>query len=141
MPYGTVVATHFEPYKRKKILGGDKVEEILFTAETQLEGLKASQFVALNQNGVITKNKVLVYDEGRDLVDEPHAADIVLEWALKQGVEPIVPNAGTVKPITSEQKKIEIMEGRISELEGQLKDNNSKLDKILNLISKEPANA
>jgi hypothetical protein len=134
MPYGTIVVTHFETYKRKRILGGDKVEEIEFTAETQLKGLIASPFVALNVNGKIEKNKVLVYDQNRDLSEMPNAADIVIAWAIEQGMKPIVPISDQ-KPVSQDDLKFKAMTERQNDLELRIASVDSKLDRILEGLS------
>ena len=131
LPGGHVVATHFETYKLRKKLGEDKSEEVTFKAEDQLEGLKRSSYVALNIRGKVEKNKVLRYDGSEDLIDNPRAANVVLDWAKAQGVE-------AIKSAEESKEKvgIEVANTRVDDLERRVSALDTKLDQVLEAVTK-----
>lgn len=118
MPGGQVVITHFETVVRQKKVGDDKTEAVTFTAETQLEGFKKSDFVELKMKGKDrVKGEVIVFPPNEDLPIDP--APAVLAYALKQGIEPIRSAAEMAKQTASEEKVV-ALENQISELKGQI---------------------
>jgi len=126
LPGGHIVATHFETYSLKKKMGGDATEEIKFKAEDQMDGLRRSPYVALNIRGKIEKNKILIYAGSTDLTDDPRAANVVIEWAKSQGMEPIQ---------TKEEKGVgEVANNRVDILERRVSAIDSKLDQVLEAI-------
>lgn len=133
VPNGQIVAEHRETYYGTRVLGGDKTEEKIFKAQDLINGLAASSYVALNMNGVITKNKVLIYDEGRDLTDVPNAADIVIEWAIKKGVRPIILESEKKK--LTDEAKLGMLQQRLEDQDSRINAVNEKLDKILEHIT------
>lgn len=127
MPGGHVVATHFGTYTLKKKLGGEGTQEIKFKAEDQMEGLKRSPYVALNINGKIEKNKVLRYGGSADLTDDPRAANVVLDWAKAQGVEPI-------RSVEEKKGGGEVANSRVDSLERRVSAIDTKLDQVLEAV-------
>jgi hypothetical protein len=118
MPGGQVVVTHFKTVVRKRKIGDDKVEEVTFTAETQLEGFKKSDFVELKLKGKDrVKHEVLVFPVNEDLPVDP--APAVIAYATRMGIEPIKSAAEQQKQTASEEKVI-ALENQISNLQGQI---------------------
>ena len=128
-PGGQMVATHFERLSRKKRVGDQEVE-VTATPIDQLKAYEKSEFVVLNINGVITKNKMLIYTPEHDLSEEMNAADIVLEWAQKQGFKPIKTPEEKMKQDTTPTEQMR----RIDAVENKLADQDKKIDQILAAI-------
>lgn len=123
MPGGQVVVQHFENLELERRTGDDTSEKVKFTAEERLKSFEKSDFVALYLKGQLHKNKVLVYD-GPDLGDHPRAADMVIEWALKQGQQPIVSKAAPTPVQQDLADRVVKVETRIDSIE-------SKIDQLL----------
>lgn len=137
MSGGQVVATHFESRTRKRKMGDDKSEDVLFTAEDQLEGFRKSDFVALKiRDKDLVKNQVLVFPPNEDLPIDP--APAVLAWAEKQGIEPVKSAAEAAKQIASDEK-VKQLEAQIYEQKGQISQIMEMLKQLMG--KKEPANA
>lgn len=131
LPGGHVVAIHFEDIRRGKKVG-DRTEQILISAKSQLEGFKNSPQVSLNINGRVVAREMLVYD-GADkgqLQDKPNAADIVLAWAKERGVQPILSPAEVLKTTGVSPEAL----GRIDTLEKDVKQIGTSLTEIMTLL-------
>ena len=118
MPYGNVCATHFETVTRRKNVGGEgATQDIVVTAEQQYRAFLASDYVATFVGGKIEKHKAIVYQgSAAALRKNPMAAAIVIEWAIKGGLEAFMPEGDKPK-----KEKVEQLETRIAGLEaGQL---------------------
>lgn len=131
LPGGHIVAIHFEDLTRK-MKDGESTKEVLFTADDQLKAFKRSPQVALKMKGKLTKNEAIVYVGTENLRTKPNAADIVIAWAVQQGVEPILAPADQkgAEPKTYEYDK------RITSLEDGQKSMNEKLDRLLAATTK-----
>lgn len=124
-----MMATHFERSSRKKRVGDQEIE-VTATPMAQLQAYEKSEFVALNLNGVITKNKMLIYTPEHDLSEEPNAAGIVIEWAEKQGLRPIKTAEEKMKQETTPTEQMR----RIDKVEDKLAEQGTKIDQILAAI-------
>mgnify|MGYP001601672811 FL=1 len=125
-----MVATHFERSSRKKRVGDSEIE-VTATPMDQVKAYEKSDFVALNLNGVITRNKVLIYTPENDLTEEPHAADVVLEWAQKQGLGPIKTPAEKMNQDTTPTEQMR----RIDTVENKIAAIDTKIDQIFAAIT------
>ena len=94
MPYGTVVATHFETTIRNQKLANDTVRRFVYSPEEQLEGFKNTPQVSLctktkGPDGKevikVEKNKVMIYPLEKDLRGIPDPAAVVIKWAEENG--------------------------------------------------------
>ena len=129
MPGGNIVAIHFEDIVRKR-RDGNRESEQLITAKDQIDSFKKSPQVALNIRGKIVKNEMLVYQGTGDLLGNPNAADVAIDWAIQQGMQPIVsPSAKGDQPKTYEY------DARMKKIEDRQDDMDGKLDKILEAVS------
>lgn len=133
MPGGQIVVARFENYTLKRKMGGDKVEEVFFSAVSQAEGLRKSPFVALCINGKVEQNKILLYTDGYKIRKTRNAADVVIEWAKAKGMVPIL-SAAEKKQVVHQDTRIDEAEKRIQSLEQKVEDSNSKLDQVLKLL-------
>ena len=148
MPGGQIVVQHFEDITRQKKTGDNHTQTIEFKAETQLAGFEKSDFVALYQNGKLTRNKVLVFPKDKDLRYLRNAADVVIEWAWQQGMEP-APSASKpkvalasdpLKPIDPRIQDLERsnsdLQDNVERLRAQNEATEGKLNNILELLQK-----
>lgn len=134
LPGGHMVAIHFEEYTRQKRMGNDMTKDVVFTSEEQVKGFEKSDFVALNLKGQILRNKILVYaGSDKDLSRNPKAADVVLEWARQQGVEPIYTKND--KAVKVDDSRMDAVEQRVIKLESKLDDQDKTLNEILKAVS------
>ena len=111
MPGGQIATQHFvdEVKKRKN---GDLVEEIHISAVDAARDFKKSQFVALNLDGKLVKNEVLVYD-GPSLGNNPRAQQMVKDWAIAKGLQPVKPPESQAKAMPYQhEKRIDRLEER-----------------------------
>lgn len=129
VPGGQIIVTHFERSSRKKRVGDQEIE-VTATPMDQLKSYEKSEFVALNLNGSITRNKMLIYTPEHDLSEEPNAADVVIEWAQKQGLKPIKTAEEKMKQDTTPTEQMR----RIDVVENKLAAQDEKIDKILAAI-------
>lgn len=129
LPGGQICVQHFTDTVRKHKTGDNTTEDILFTAAKLVEGFK-KQDVCVNIKGKITKNEVLVYN-GEDLSDNPRAANVVIEWAKAQGLEPI---AGSADQKGQDPKTYEY-DKRIVKLETDVAGIKDDISKILDAVT------
>lgn len=130
MPGGHIVVQHFEDLEGQKKIG-DGAVDVKVSAKEQVDAFKKQDNVTLFLKGVLKRNEVLIYNGG-NLSNNPKAAEVVINWALEQGLQAIRPSAdqkGT-DPKTYEYDK------RISALENGQKETNDKLDKVLDALAK-----
>lgn len=128
MPGGQIVAQHFEDLEGQKKIG-DSEHEVKVSAKEQVESFKKQDNVTLFVKGVLKKNEVLIYS-GPSLLRNPRAAEVVINWAKEQGMQPIRATAdqkGT-DPKTYEYDK------RIGALEGDVKEIKDGMVKILEAV-------
>lgn len=126
-PNGQVCADHFEDEVLTE--RGPKGErEVKFTARERMESWKRQPNVALNLNGKLMRHECLVYD-GPPLWGNPKAGDVVIEWGIGKGVQPIVTSKGKEPFPYEHTKRIESLEARVGESE-------AKLDRILEILEK-----
>lgn len=129
MPGGHIVVQHFEDLEGQKKIGENAID-VKISAKEQVEAFKKQDNVTLFLKGVLKRNEVLIYSGG-SLLNNPKAAEVVINWALEQGLQPIRPSPdqkGT-DPKTYEYDK------RISALEDGQKTTNEKLDKVLDALA------
>lgn len=132
MPNGQIAITHFETEVRRKRIDDNHVDEVVFTVKEQIESFARSDFVALNMDGVLVKNRVLVYDGPQLNRRDPHNADRVIEWALRKGLVP-KPMASEVK--AKENDRVNLIDERVLKLEKKVDDQGSKIDQILEAVT------
>lgn len=128
-PGGQICVQHFEDLEGDKKQGENEVH-VEVSAEEQVKSFKLQDDVCVNVNGVIKLHEVLTHPHDPSLQRNKNAADVVIEWAKKQGLKPIQATAdqkGT-DPKTYEYDK------RISSLEGDVKEIKGSLDKILEAV-------
>lgn len=126
-PNGQIMIQHFDDYELEKRGREDTTSIIKFECHDQMKNFSKSPMVQLNINGKIEKNKVLVYEgEPRDLRGKPRAANIVLAWAIKQGLLPIH---------SDEEKKKMKGEDRLSLVEMQNLQLRQQLDAVMTILS------
>lgn len=126
-PGGQVVVSHVETRKRRRNLGGEKYEEIIITAEQDLEGIIKSSFITLKlKDKPLQKNKVLVFPSSEELPKDP--AGKVLEWAYAQGIEAYEPEKQTTDRQAS-MEKMKLMEGEILSLQKKIDSLTEALEK------------
>lgn len=139
MPGGHIVVQHFETVTRTKKVG-DQHTEITFTAETQVEGFKKSDFVACKLKGSdLKKNHLLIFPANMDL-NPKDPAGTVIEWAKAQGMEPIVSNADQAKAAQQVQAqapdpKVAVLELDVLNLTEKVNGLDSKMDQILKALA------
>lgn len=129
LPGGQIVVQHFTDTVREHKTGDNTTEKIIFTAEKLVEGFK-KQDVCVNIRGKITKNEVLVYS-GEDITDNPRAANIVIEWAKGQGLEPIAASADQ----RGQDPKAYEYDKRIGRLETDVAGMKDDIAKILDAVT------
>ncbi len=123
LPFGNLVAIHFEDMVRRRKVG-DRIEEIVVTAKEQVEAFRKTPQVAIYRDGKLTKNEILVFD-GQVDPENPRFADVVLNWARKQGVQPFKSEAEKARE--NQFDRVGALEGRVSSIE-------SKLGEILDAV-------
>ena len=134
MPGGQISVQHFVDDQRKRRVG-EQVEEILIKAADAAKDFKKSEFVALNINGKIVKNEVLVYD-GPPLGNNPRAQQIVKDWAISKGLQPIRPPESQAKGMPYQyEKRIDTLEARQDKTDKKIDNVSEKLDKVLEAVS------
>lgn len=156
IPNGQIVVQHFEDIVREKKAGDDQVKRVKFSCETQIEGFRHSDFVGLYENGKIVKNKVLIFPRDRDIIGAPNAANVVIEWAIKEmGMMPvpapekpaqkmeIVGNSGGT---VTHDVRAEEMQKTIDQLKAENEAIQEKLNTLIKLVEnpnkgEEPENA
>ena len=129
VPGGQIMVTHFERSSRKKRVGDQEIE-VTATPMDQMKAYEKSEFVALNLNGTITKNKMLIYTPQNDLSEEPNAADIVIAWAKEQGLRAIKTAEEKMKQETTPTEQMR----RIDAVENKIAEQGTKIDQILSAI-------
>ena len=134
MPYGHMVATHFETNVRKR-RNGDSTEEVTFTAENQLENFKRTEQVSLytvvaGQAPKLEKNKVIVCPVD---VDHPNPAGAALEYAASMGIQ-AVPDPKRKELPNSEIERVAQLEGRIAGIETSQNQMASALNSLADAI-------
>lgn len=87
LPGGQIVVQHFEDLEGQKKIGDNEVD-VKVSAKEQVESFKKQDNVALNLKGNLKRNEVLIY-AGGDISRNPKAAEVVINWAREQGVQPI----------------------------------------------------
>lgn len=130
LPGGHIVAQHFEDLEGQKKVGEGEID-VAISAKQQVESFKKQDNVALLIKGVLKKNDVLIYP-GPSLKTNHKAAEVVINWAKEQGLEPIRPTADQ----KGDQAKTYEYDKRISALEAGQKETNDKLDKVLEALTK-----
>ena|SRR3990167_11165693 len=128
LPGGHMVAIHFEDIHRKQHQG-NQIKTVLITAKEQVDSFKKADQVALNVNGKIVKNEVIIY-QGPTLEGDPKAADKVIAYALAKGMLPILGAA--------QKAAIAATDGRVAQLEGEVAGLRRELTQVLELL-KQPA--
>ena len=130
LPGGHIVAQHFEDLEGQKKVGDNEVD-VEISAKSQVESFKLQPNVAVNIKGTIKKNEVLIFSGG-DLSRNPKAAEVVINWAKQQGLEPIRASADQ----KGDDPKVYEYDKRISMLEGDVKDIKDGMAKILEAVGK-----
>ena len=125
LPGGQRVAQHFEDETRTQ-RGPFGEREIIFTAKEKVDGFRQSPQVAINIDGRISKNELLVYD-GPSLIGDPDAGKRVLDWSWEKGHRPIQ-QAKEKEPLPHEHTR------RIEHLERRIGETDAKIDRVLELL-------
>lgn len=134
LPGGHIVAQHFEDLEGHK-KQGESEYEVKVSAKEQVEAFKKQDNVALFVKGVIKKNEVLIFTGG-NLSRNPKAAEVVINWAMEQGMQPIRATADQ----KGDQLKTYEYDKRIVKLEGDVADIKNSMAEILAAV-KAPAGA
>lgn len=144
MPYGKVVATHFDTVVRNQKLPDETVRRVLFTSEEQMEGFLKTPQVSLcvatkgldgNEILKIEKNKVLIYPKEKDLSNLRDPAEVVLKWAEEMGVRQ-VPDPKNKEIPKTDFERIVKMETRIAMLEDGQHKIASSMDRLSSVMEK-----
>lgn len=138
LPSGNLTAQHVEDIVRNK-KEGESTVKVTILAKDQLEAIKKQKEVAIyiidpaTGVGKLTKNEVIIYDgPGKEMLwNNPRAANVALDWAVKKGAAPLATKSG-VKGAPAEYEYSE----RMKKLEDRQDAQDKKLDKILEAVGK-----
>lgn len=123
---GNLMVSHLTDLVRKRKRPDGHIEDVLVSAKEQLEGFKGQNHICTHVNGVIRKNEVLVYDGDADaLLGNPRAANVVLEWAQRKGLAPIVRKSDKEPAPAEMTARVERLESRVGGIEkgiGEIKE-------------------